>query len=413
MAQRIAETLNGDYKKAMRIVRTEANRAINRGFQDVTEEAAELLSDSEYVEVKEWCSMEDESVRDTHRHLNGKKIHALDVFHSGGASADCPGAFGVAGEDINCRCFLAYSFMLRSEFLAQGGTIPGTAKENAETEQAEKTSEQQIQLAMESTPQPSPVNASSVGHAVEVDVKTPKDNGGTGKTYKEEKIPGKALTSVDDGGIMKMGKVKEYKQSPADFSKYTVYDDPDEVESVKNNIISAFGIEEKDVDLSGIRNAGVLKPFMDQMIKIHNQTGFSFPNITSVEVIDGDSCCIAGYKPLENRFYISSRYFNSKDASLDTLKDWVANGILPKQGKSIRYLAEHESAHMRIPDIILQSDEAVEIHKSFLRSKSYNANGQEKAEFFADSLAIYRINPNTNDNNIIKAVKYLKKEGIL
>lgn len=126
MAQRIAENLNGDYKKAIRIVRTEANRAINRGFQDVTEEASELLIGSDYVEVKEWCSMEDESVRDTHHNLNGKKIHALDMFESHGAKAGCPGAFGVAEEDINCRCFLAYSFMLRSEFLAQGGVIPGS-----------------------------------------------------------------------------------------------------------------------------------------------------------------------------------------------------------------------------------------------------------------------------------------------
>lgn len=124
MAQRIADTLNGDYKKAMRIVRTEANRAINRGFQDVTEDASELLLGSDYVEVKEWCSMEDESVRSTHQHLNGKKIHALDVFESNGSKADCPGAFGKASEDINCRCFLMYSFMLRSEFIMQGGIIP-------------------------------------------------------------------------------------------------------------------------------------------------------------------------------------------------------------------------------------------------------------------------------------------------
>lgn len=124
MAQRIADTLNGDYKKAMRIVRTEANRAINRGFQDVTEEASEMLLGSDYVEVKEWCSMEDESVRSTHQHLNGKKLHSLDMFESSGAKADCPGSFGVAKEDINCRCFLMYSFMSRDEFIAQGGVIP-------------------------------------------------------------------------------------------------------------------------------------------------------------------------------------------------------------------------------------------------------------------------------------------------
>lgn len=124
MAQRIADTLNGDYKKAMRIVRTESNRAINRGFQDVTKEASEMLLGSDYVEVKEWCSMEDESVRSTHQHLNGKKLHSLDRFESSGAKADCPGSFGIAKEDINCRCFLMYSFMGRDEFIAQGGVIP-------------------------------------------------------------------------------------------------------------------------------------------------------------------------------------------------------------------------------------------------------------------------------------------------
>lgn len=124
MAQRISDSVGKDYRKAMRIVRTEANRAINRGFQDVSEEASDLLLNSEYVEVKEWCSMEDESVRNTHRHLNGKVIHDLDVFHSKGRTADCPCAFGVPEEDIHCRCFLAYRFMKREEFLAQGGVIP-------------------------------------------------------------------------------------------------------------------------------------------------------------------------------------------------------------------------------------------------------------------------------------------------
>lgn len=124
MAQRIADSVGKDYRKAMRIVRTEANRAINRGFQDVSEEASDLLLDSEYVEVKEWCSMEDESVRNTHRHLNGKVVHAMAVFHSKGRTADCPGDFGAPEEDINCRCFLAYRFMKREDFLKQGGVIP-------------------------------------------------------------------------------------------------------------------------------------------------------------------------------------------------------------------------------------------------------------------------------------------------
>lgn len=124
MAQRISKSLDSDYKKAMRIVRTESNRAINKGFQDVSDEASDMLLGSDYVEVKEWCSMEDESVRDTHNHLNGKKIHVQDEFESKGRKAKCPCGFGIPEEDINCRCFLAYEFMSREEFLKQGGVIP-------------------------------------------------------------------------------------------------------------------------------------------------------------------------------------------------------------------------------------------------------------------------------------------------
>lgn len=45
--------------------------------------------------------------------------------------------------------------------------------------------------------------ANSSGHAVDVTPHTQKDNGGTGKTYQAEKIPGKSLTSGGDGGIIK------------------------------------------------------------------------------------------------------------------------------------------------------------------------------------------------------------------
>lgn len=125
MAHRIAESLNGDYNKAMRIVRTESNRAINRGFEDVAQRTSDLIEGSDYIQVKQWCSMEDESVRDTHRHLNGKVIHVKDKFVSkSGRKADCPGDFGDPSEDINCRCFLAYRFLTREEFLAQGGKLP-------------------------------------------------------------------------------------------------------------------------------------------------------------------------------------------------------------------------------------------------------------------------------------------------
>ena len=125
MANRIADALNGDYKKAIRVVRTEANRAINRGFQDVSEEAAHLLQGSEYLEVKEWCSAEDGDVRDAHRKLDGKVIPATEAFEIDGKKAQCPGGFGVAELDINCRCFLKYALVKREDFEKKHGKIKG------------------------------------------------------------------------------------------------------------------------------------------------------------------------------------------------------------------------------------------------------------------------------------------------
>lgn len=125
MANRIADALNGDYKKAIRVVRTEANRAINRGFQDVSEEAAHLLQGSEYLEVKEWCSAEDGDVRDAHRKLDGKMIPATEAFEIDGKKAQCPGGFGVAELDINCRCFLKYALVKRDDFEKKHGKIKG------------------------------------------------------------------------------------------------------------------------------------------------------------------------------------------------------------------------------------------------------------------------------------------------
>lgn len=124
MASRIAQSLDGDYKKAMRIVRTEAHRAITRGFEDVAQRTAELTDGSDYIYVKTWRSRGDQKVRDTHRDLNGVTILVTDEFESNGKKALCPCQFGDPSEDINCRCRLVYRFLTREEFLAQGGKLP-------------------------------------------------------------------------------------------------------------------------------------------------------------------------------------------------------------------------------------------------------------------------------------------------
>ena len=82
---------------------------------------------------------------------------------------------------------------------------------------------------------------------------------------------------------------------------------------------------------------------------------------------------------------------------------------MPKQAKSIQFLAEHEAAHIRIPDKIIQSDEAREIFKIQIGT---NSNDNFIYEFYADAVAIYRTSSNINDRNIIKAIQFLKSNGV-
>lgn len=247
-------------------------------------------------------------------------------------------------------------------------------------------------------------SGSSGGHAVTVNVPTPADNGGKGKLYRDE-----GLDKSGGSGIMKMGKVKSaYKQNAPDFSIYEITEDIQSVNTVRNLLISEFDIAESNIDFSGIKNAEVLKPFSEQLVKIKNKTGLAISKIAAAEVIEGDECCIASYKPFERTLYISSRYFNSEKALTDTLKAWASNGIVPEQCTTIRYLAEHEAAHIRIPDDIIRNEEAIRIWK---KRKLINDNDSNIYEYYADVVAIYNTSSNY-DKNVQNAIDYLIKEGV-
>lgn len=102
--------------QAARIVRTETNRAANVGS---TAQAAT----SEYQQVKEWQSADDNRVRGNpvngkkdhadHWTLDGIKIDAEDVFHDirNGDQLMFPGdPKASAASTINCRCHASYTF---------------------------------------------------------------------------------------------------------------------------------------------------------------------------------------------------------------------------------------------------------------------------------------------------------------
>jgi SPP1 gp7 family putative phage head morphogenesis protein len=102
LADRI-ETVFDDAKgrRARIIARTETVRAANFGTDVGFRQAG--------VPKKQWLSSRDAAVRDSHAigsGLDGQTISTGGMFKSPitGAEAPYPGAFGIASEDINCRC---------------------------------------------------------------------------------------------------------------------------------------------------------------------------------------------------------------------------------------------------------------------------------------------------------------------
>lgn len=100
MANELVGKLDNDNTKAVRIVRTEAHRVMEQGRQD----SRDYADAHGVVTMKEWLLGADERVRDTHRRLSGVKKKNDEYFEASGGRALVPGGFGIAREDINCRC---------------------------------------------------------------------------------------------------------------------------------------------------------------------------------------------------------------------------------------------------------------------------------------------------------------------
>lgn len=230
------------------------------------------------------------------------------------------------------------------------------------------------------------------------------------KEYRQrfESVHNSSIDNSGGSGIIKSEDLKMSAplQKPPDFSKYEVKSDLKAVEAFKETVSAKLGIPISDISLDGIRNTEVLEPFINRIEQIQKETGMKMPALRSLSVIDGDETCIAGYKRYENAIYISSKYFNSKDALVDTLKEWANNGTLPKQGKTIRYLAEHETAHIRIPVSDIESEEGFEIFRKAMK-RGLCENDKNIYEFYADCEALDRMG--YSDKNIQDAVEYLKR----
>ena len=117
MANRLKDELEGDARKAERIIRTEGHRVAEEGKRKAVEHATK-----QGVKMKKtWKSSGDERVRGApggkypdaiakHHLMDGQTVDTDEDFYNEytGGSGPTPGQLGVAEDDIFCRCLAIY-----------------------------------------------------------------------------------------------------------------------------------------------------------------------------------------------------------------------------------------------------------------------------------------------------------------
>lgn len=102
VAKRIEDLTEADYRRALRIARTEGGRASSISQQNAYDEAKNVG-----VKLKKrWVATFDENTRNSHRALDGQTVDSDKSFTSpvSGAMGQGPRLMGSPAEDINCRC---------------------------------------------------------------------------------------------------------------------------------------------------------------------------------------------------------------------------------------------------------------------------------------------------------------------
>lgn len=100
IALEVSTITEANYRQALRIARTEGGRVrsitTQRGYEEVKEKGVDLK--------KQWMATNDGRTRTDHSLLNGQIQEVDEDFKIGSYKAQGPRMFGIAEEDINCRC---------------------------------------------------------------------------------------------------------------------------------------------------------------------------------------------------------------------------------------------------------------------------------------------------------------------
>lgn len=125
IAKRIVNSLDGDYKKAIRIARTETHRVQEQGLNDAAMDCSDALNHSKsgLIMVKIWRTGQDSRVRDTHAEMEGVTVLTDEEFELNNGTTLTPGSSGIASEDINCRCYCSYKLMTAEEYEKATGKV--------------------------------------------------------------------------------------------------------------------------------------------------------------------------------------------------------------------------------------------------------------------------------------------------
>ena len=190
MANQITGKMIGNYAtmrggalgRAKLIVRTEGNRIANAARLEAARTAKQQGADL----VKQWDSTMDKKTRPHHVQLDGQVRELDELFEVDGRKAQAPGKFGIASEDINCRCH-AYS-RPRWAVRADGDYKYDNQHRALVKVSSESYAAYRAGYVQETAGKPDGTVPVPAGHAVEVTPPATKDNGGTGKTYRAEKI---------------------------------------------------------------------------------------------------------------------------------------------------------------------------------------------------------------------------------
>ena len=101
MQERLMASAAFSPSRALMVARTETTRSVNMGAESAYQAAA-----AQGVDVrKEWLSARDAATRPSHLGMDGQVVALGEQFRApNGRQTPAPGGFGVAEEDINCRC---------------------------------------------------------------------------------------------------------------------------------------------------------------------------------------------------------------------------------------------------------------------------------------------------------------------